>query len=1012
MAARRLRDTIGRHSSRTEENSMIRSRRSRDAFIAGLALQLFLLGVATGSPSPPARQTGRSTSDTTGMMDNVHQLGMRPDGKELWMETLERHLVFINIESSDYPVAGELHLPGSSSHPISEITFSTDSRYAYLTDALQCTLEPDCASLGFGDRNRVLVIDTAVKTIVRIIPLSEPWSPTGSHAITSDGRYLFLTVTDYQHDGVYKLDLQTGQLVAFLELQGTNFLTLAPDGTRLFVTRGRNASGLAPGLFSVVDVASFQVTGSVTVGSGPWFAAISPDRAKAYVSNQFSDTVSVVDLGTMQVSATIAVGGQPKGILFTLDRKRAYVAIFRDASGNGAYGEGTIVSVINAETDAHEKDIPAGIEPSCLVMDPQGIRVFSSDGNANGLHAARAHLIDAVHAVYVKEIVARPAAFYTPTGIDVTPDGRRLFVICEARRTLVAIDAPSGAVLAGFALDPRAVKVSRSGRLLYVYSARQPSDGRGRFFVIDTESLRVLRSIDLGVITTRSIWDSIVYRIAMNSGETVAYLAGGDGDEVIVVDLVRERVVTRIWTGADGNPLGVPARGIAITPDDKKVFVSSCLAQKVSVIDTSTNSIVASVPLPDCLSEVKISLDGQRVFVQRQFSTLMMTVLDANTYAVVKHVLFPAAVHAVLDFYLSADERWLYSIGFDQNWVMVYDITEANYWGIVDTLIKTRLDPFNGALTADRRTLYVTDFSSDAVSAIDIAARQVSRTIALPPVMVIEHPSSLAVAAGSLASFTASGDGSPTPTVRWQVSGDGGTTWNDIGGATEVAYSFNASAADHGKQFRAVFANAGGTATTKPAPLSVLSAVSVSPPSGSTGGGTSVTVTGTGFVLDGTVVMVGASPATHVSVANGNRLTATTPPGPIGTAVVTVTTAAGSVSVPGGFTYFLSPFTDDPLQPGTTPIKAVHLEELRQAIQALRDRYLLPEYSWTDPHIVAKVTTIKAAHLTEMRTALAEVYTAAGLTPPGWTPVAVTRWVTVITAAQIAEIRTAVAAIW
>jgi YVTN family beta-propeller protein len=667
------------------------------------------------------------------MMDNVHQLGVRPDGKELWTSTSERHIVIVNIESPNYSIVGEIHLPGNSSHPISQVTFSPDSRYAYLTDALQGVYETNCTSLNFGDLNRVLVIDTASKSVASIIPMQSPYSPTGSHAVTPDGKYLYLTVWDGQQEGIYKLDLQNQQMVGFLEVSGANFITLSSDGRYLYVTRGWNVPGPPPNLFSVIDTSSFQVISTVSVGNKPWYAAITPDGRKAYIANELSNNVTVVDLSTMQVKATVAVGGSPKGIAITLDSKKAYVGNMRDLSGIGAYGPGTTVSLIDAERDLFVKDIQVGIEPASVVIDPCGTRVFVSDGNANGLQPAEVHVIDTTNDVYQRSIIVRKVAFYTPTGIDATPDGRRLFVISEARETLLAIDTTTRTIIASFAIAPRAVKISRSGQYVYVYSARYLPSGQGRFFIIDTNSLQILKSVDLGLITTHYPWDSIAYRIVLNSTETTAYLAGGDGDEVIVVDLVQDKVVTRIWVGAEGNKFIVPARGIAITPDDRKVFVSSSLAQKVSVIDTATNTIIATIPVANCPSEVEISQDGKRVYIQHQFTTVLMTIVDTETYTVIKSVDFPNMVHAALDFFLSPDERYVYTICFDPNWVMVYDMMETNPGKVVKAVIKTRLDPFNVAVTADKRFLYVTNFTSDSISVIDTQTNQVVDTITLEP---------------------------------------------------------------------------------------------------------------------------------------------------------------------------------------------------------------------------------------------------------------------------------------
>ncbi len=105
-------------------------------------------------------------------------------------------------------------------------------------------------------------------------------------------------------------------------------------------------------------------------------------------------------------------------------------------------------------------------------------------------------------------------------------------------------------------------------------------------------------------------------------------------------------------------------------------------------------------------------------------------------------------------------------------------------------------------------------------------------------------------------------------------------------------------------------------------------------------------------------------------------------------------------------------FTDDPVQPGGTVVKTVHLSELRAAIDTLRARYALSPVVWTDPTLVPRVTVIKAVHLNELRAAVAAVYVAAGLPPPEWAAEVAIPGSTVVSAAQIAELRAAIRAIW
>jgi hypothetical protein len=101
-------------------------------------------------------------------------------------------------------------------------------------------------------------------------------------------------------------------------------------------------------------------------------------------------------------------------------------------------------------------------------------------------------------------------------------------------------------------------------------------------------------------------------------------------------------------------------------------------------------------------------------------------------------------------------------------------------------------------------------------------------------------------------------------------------------------------------------------------------------------------------------------------------------------------------------------FTDDPLVAGSSVIRAIHLAELRARIDAVRVRFGLGPYSYSDA-VIANVTTIRARNIAETRTALDEAYAAATRGLPSYTTTpgaGVT-----IRVADIAELRAAVVAI-
>jgi hypothetical protein len=87
---------------------------------------------------------------------------------------------------------------------------------------------------------------------------------------------------------------------------------------------------------------------------------------------------------------------------------------------------------------------------------------------------------------------------------------------------------------------------------------------------------------------------------------------------------------------------------------------------------------------------------------------------------------------------------------------------------------------------------------------------------------VTTNPVNHSVTAGQSVTFNAAATANPTATVQWQVSTDGGTTFIDITGANSAILTLtNVSASQNGYQYRAVFTNSLGSATTLSAILTV-----------------------------------------------------------------------------------------------------------------------------------------------------------------------------------------------
>jgi hypothetical protein len=154
---------------------------------------------------------------------------------------------------------------------------------------------------------------------------------------------------------------------------------------------------------------------------------------------------------------------------------------------------------------------------------------------------------------------------------------------------------------------------------------------------------------------------------------------------------------------------------------------------------------------------------------------------------------------------------------------------------------------------------------------------------------------------------------------------------------------------------------------------------------------------------------LGTSVTLTAMTASGSFFAGWSGPACFGTGPCSVA-MTGDRTVTATFTATGFTFTDDQLTTGTV-IKAVHVTELRQAINILRAQRQLPAFAFTESTLSPRVTLVRAAHILELRAALNDVYEVLGRAIPAYTDPDLTAGVTIIKRAHIVELRNAIRAL-
>jgi YVTN family beta-propeller protein len=214
-----------------------------------------------------------------------------------------------------------------------------------------------------------------------------------------------------------------------------------------------------------------------------------------------------------------------------------------------------------------------------------------------------------------------------------------------------------------------------------------------------------LRTLVLLAITVPLAW------LAEAAPAPKAYVGLFKDNAVAVLDTGTKRVQKTI-------PVPQGPHGMVVTPDGRRVYVSSDGASTVSVIDTQTDKIVRSIEVGPTPHGLAISPDGRQVLVAA-FGTNQVLLIDTSTDQIVKRLPVPMPHNSVL----SPDGHMAY-VGSQQQGATAIVILDLMHGTRVGT-IPLEKTPRGLALSPDAKQLYVTVAGAAAVQVVDLASQRV-----------------------------------------------------------------------------------------------------------------------------------------------------------------------------------------------------------------------------------------------------------------------------------------------
>lgn len=272
----------------------------------------------------------------------------------------------------------------------------------------------------------------------------------------------------------------------------------------------------------------------------PCAVAVDPGSRTVYTASDRFNIVSLIDADTRTVTATIPVGEGPSAIAVDPGTRTVYAANQR----------GDSVSVIDRDTCAVTATIPVGRRPCAVAVDPTTRAVYVGNGGDGTLSVIDADTCE------ITASIAVPLSSISTIALD--PGSRTVYVANAFDYRVLAFDCDTGARIREWTLP-------------------QPHPS----YLLD-RTMDAMLGKPIGAAPLA---------LATDPDNHTVYVALAD-HTLLVIDPSSSLAFGRTFI-----PVGRSPCAVAVDPDTRAVYVANRDDNTVSVIDSVTHVVTATIPV-------------------------------------------------------------------------------------------------------------------------------------------------------------------------------------------------------------------------------------------------------------------------------------------------------------------------------------------------------------------------------------------------------------------------------